>query len=69
MGNFILNLAMSLDGYIADENGGFEWIRGKDSDIKSREQFDFNSFLKEIDIVVMGAKAYEDTPEESLTLF
>ena len=27
-GKIILNLAISLDGYIADENGGFEWIVG-----------------------------------------
>ena len=24
----ILNLAMSIDGYIADEDGGFAWIVG-----------------------------------------
>lgn len=24
----ILNLAMSLDGFIADENGGYGWIKG-----------------------------------------
>lgn len=27
-GKIVLNLAISLDGYIADENGGFEWIVG-----------------------------------------
>ena len=27
-GKIILNLAISLDGYIADENGGFDWIIG-----------------------------------------
>ena len=33
-GKIILNLAMSLDGYIAQEDGGFEWMIG-----------DGNSFL------------------------
>lgn len=27
-GKIILNLAISLDGYIADENGGYDWIIG-----------------------------------------
>lgn len=28
-GKIIMNLAISIDGYIADENGGFDWIVGQ----------------------------------------
>ena len=27
-GKIILNLTISLDGYISDENGGYDWIVG-----------------------------------------
>ena len=27
-GKIILNLAMSIDGYIADVNGNYNWIKG-----------------------------------------
>ena len=27
-GKIILNLAVSLDGYIADKDGGYDWIVG-----------------------------------------
>jgi len=56
----ILNLAMSLDGFIADESGGYSWIKGDgvgacDTAIK----YDFKRFLEEIDTVVMGRKCYD----------
>ncbi len=42
MRKIILNLAMSVDGYIADEKGGFDWILGQgDKSADSKEQFDF----------------------------
>jgi len=63
----ILNLAISLDGYIADPDGGFNWIVGDgDKNTDSEKQFHFSDFLKEIDTIVMGRKAYDDTPAESL---
>jgi len=57
----ILNLAISLDGYIADEDGGYDWIVG-DGDTKSntKKVFDFTEFVDSVDTVVMGRKAYED---------
>lgn len=56
----ILSLAMSLDGYIADINGGFEWICGNgNSNLNTKNKFDFNQFLNQIDIVVMGKNCYE----------
>lgn len=58
-GKIILNLAMSIDGYIADENGGFDWIKGQgDTTLDSGENFDFNKFLENIDIVVMGRNCF-----------
>lgn len=59
-GKIILNLAMSLDGYIADEKGGFDWIVGDgNSDLNTTQVWDYENFLKDIDIVVMGNKCYE----------
>ena len=59
-GKIILNLAMSLDGYIATKEGEFEWIVGdKDNTLDTTNKWDFDEFLKNIDIVVMGKKCYE----------
>ncbi|MEK6266457.1 MAG: dihydrofolate reductase family protein [Clostridium sp.] len=61
MRKIILNLAISLDGYISDNNGGFDWIVGHgDNNNDSKETFDFSEFMGSIDTVVMGSKAYED---------
>ena len=59
--DIILNLAISLDGFICDEDGGFDWIGGQgDSRADTAEQFDFDAFLASCDTIVMGRKAYED---------
>lgn len=56
----ILSLAVSLDGYISDKNGGFEWITGyNDTNLDTLNKFDFNKFLDTIDIIVMGKKCYD----------
>ena len=57
----ILNIAISLDGYIATEDGKFDWIEGhNDSSQNTMEQFDFSNFVKECDYIVMGRKSFED---------
>lgn len=59
-GKIILNLAISLDGYIADENGGFDWIIGDgNSTLNTDEKWDYDKFLKDIDVVVMGKNCYD----------
>lgn len=51
----ILNLAVSLDGYIASEDGGFDWIVGDGTHtLDTQNQIDFNYFLQEVDTIVMG---------------
>lgn len=56
----ILNLAMSIDGYIASNNGGYDWIVGDGSDkLDTEKTWDYNKFLEGIDTVVMGRKCYE----------
>lgn len=48
----ILYIAMSLDGYIADENGGVDWLAGQDAGEKNADTY--SEFIKRIDTVVMG---------------
>lgn len=35
MRKIVLYIAMSLDGYIADANGGVSWLRGQEPDNES----------------------------------
>ncbi|MDF2556176.1 MAG: riboflavin biosynthesis protein RibD [Bacillales bacterium] len=56
----ILNLAMSIDGYIADENGGYDWIVGDGSNhLDTIQKWDFNKFLENVDVVVAGKNCYD----------
>lgn len=56
----ILNLAISIDGYIASEDGGFGWIVGDgDRSLDTEKKWDFSKFLDTIDIVVMGKNCYD----------
>ena len=59
--DIILNLAISLDGFICDEDGGFAWISGQgEVRADTADHFDFDGFLASCDTIVMGRKAYED---------
>lgn len=59
-GAILLNLAISLDGYIADREGGYDWIAGDGGhDLDTREQWSYEVFLDAIDIVIMGRRCYD----------
>lgn len=50
-----LFIAMSLDGYIADNNSGVDWLVGQGDD----DTIDaYSEFIKEMDTVIMGWNTY-----------
>lgn len=56
MANYVY-IATSLDGYIATEDGGIEWL----SEIPNPTDSDygFNDFIQRVDAIVMGRKTFE----------
>jgi dihydrofolate reductase len=50
------SVAMSLDGYIADPRGGYDWI-------VIDPAIDFDAMFKRYDAVLMGRKSYELTKQ------
>jgi dihydrofolate reductase len=48
------NVAMTLDGFIADPDGGYDWI-------VMDEAIDFAALFREFDAFVMGRKTFEVT--------
>lgn len=61
MGRIYMNLAMSLDGFIADENGGYDWIEasGRKS-LNTENKIEYEDFLDNIDVVIMGKNCFEE---------
>ncbi len=56
----VMSLAMSLDGYIADEDGGYDWIKGDGSRaLDTPAKWDYAAFLEGVDAVVMGRACYD----------
>ena len=67
MRKIVLFIAMSLDGYIADKNGGVDWLTGQDEQEEGMDTY--SEFIKDVDTVVMGGNTYhqivtELSPEE-----
>lgn len=58
----VLYIAMSLDGYIADRQGGVGWLTGHDGAVPSDEGYE--AFIAGIDTVVMGYRTYRQIVEE-----
>jgi dihydrofolate reductase len=55
MTNVIYMFAMSLDGFIARQDGSIDWLKNYPADA----DFDFDSFLASIGGIVMGRGSYE----------
>src|SRR5947208_17133694 len=52
MRRVVLSVAMSLDGYIADPQGGYDWI-------VMDPEIDCDAMFKRYDAVLMGRKSYD----------
>lgn len=62
MRKVILFIAMSLDGYIADSEGGVGWLNGQDEDGENIDTY--SSFIKGVDTVIMGWNTYHQIVTE-----
>jgi len=53
----IVYIATSLDGYIADKDGGLDWLQS----VPNPENLDFGwtDFMDRIDAIIMGRKTFE----------
>lgn len=51
-----LFIAMSLDGYIADSEGGVNWLSGQGDDSENIDSY--SEFVKDIDTILMGRNTY-----------
>lgn len=56
MGDVVLYIAVSLDGYIADQNGGVDWLSNLDN--KCEKDRGYENFLESVDTVIMGYNTY-----------
>ena len=55
--NVSIFIATSLDGFIAREDGGIDWL--PEIDLAGGEDYGFKAFLETVDVVVMGRQSYE----------
>lgn len=57
-----LFIAMSLDGYISDRNGGVDWLKGQGNDDENIDVY--SEFVKDIDTILMGWNTYHQIVTE-----
>lgn len=61
MRKVVLFIAMSLDGFIADKNGGVDWLYGQ-SDGENEDVY--SEFVKNVDTIIMGRNTYDQITTE-----
>lgn len=62
MRKVVLYIAMSLDGYIADKNGGVGFLGGDGSDVENMGSYP--SFIETIDTIILGYNTYNQVVTE-----
>ncbi|HFU4025081.1 TPA: dihydrofolate reductase family protein [Streptococcus suis] len=67
MRRLVLNIAISLDGFIARTDGTYDWVEGHGTaKFDTALQFDNPAFFNGCDTVIMGRKSLEDCPLEMI---
>lgn len=56
----ILYIAISLDGFIARKNGDIDWLTKYQNE---KEDYGFENFYENVDIVIVGGKTYRQVKE------
>lgn len=62
MRKIALFIAMSLDGFIADSNGGVDWLHGQGHDSENVDVY--SEFVKDIDTIFMGWNTFRQVVTE-----
>ncbi|MBC3517066.1 dihydrofolate reductase [Neobittarella massiliensis] len=62
MRRVVVYIGMSLDGYIADRNGGVKWMTGDSSEPGSAGSY--QQFIDSVDTVLMGYRTYHQIVTE-----
>lgn len=62
MRKVVLFIAMSLDGYIADQYGKVDWLSGQDADMQGKDTY--SSFVQTVDTLIMGWNTYNQIVSE-----
>lgn len=57
-----LFIAMSLDGYIADENSKVDWLQGQKA--AEDDMVSYQEFIQDVDTVIMGWNTYHQITTE-----
>ena len=52
-------IATSLDGFIAREDGGIDWLNEANATVPDGEDCGFQVFMDSVDVLIMGRKTYE----------
>ena len=52
-------IAISLDGFIARDDGGLDWLDEANANVPDGEDFGFQAFMDSVDALIMGRKTYE----------
>lgn len=62
MRNIVLYIGMSLDGFIAKENGDVAWLEGQDAENSGMGSYP--EFIQTVDTVILGYTTYRQVVEE-----
>lgn len=53
-------IAVTLDGFIAREDGSLDWLPGSDDPTEEKqEDYGYGAFMDSVDVLVMGRKTFE----------